>query len=90
MPTTRPRHFVTETDELAEALNAAAQRWPELSHSKNKLIIRLALDGHRAHEQSSHQEAERRLGVIARAGTLLSGMNARAELERMRTADWPE
>lgn len=90
MPTTRPRHFVTETDELAEALQAAAKRWPELSHSKSKLIARLALDGHRAHQQSSVKETERRLEVIARAGTLLSGMNARAELERMRTAEWPQ
>jgi hypothetical protein len=27
VPTTRRRHFVTETDELTEALDEAARRW---------------------------------------------------------------
>jgi hypothetical protein len=31
VPTTRPRHLVTETDDLASALDAAAQRWLGLS-----------------------------------------------------------
>ena len=43
MPTTRPRHLVTETDELAAALNVAAHRWPGLSRSQ--LLVRLALEG---------------------------------------------
>jgi hypothetical protein len=46
MPTTRPRHFVTETDDLAEALDEAARRWPNLSRAQ--LLVRLALEGHRA------------------------------------------
>ncbi len=33
VPTTRPRHVVTETDDLADALDAAARLWPELSRS---------------------------------------------------------
>ena len=41
VPTTRPRHYVTETDELAAALDAAALRWPELTRSQ--LLVRLAI-----------------------------------------------
>lgn len=29
MPTARPRHMLTETDEVADALRDAAHRWPE-------------------------------------------------------------
>ncbi|PSL01643.1 hypothetical protein CLV30_113131 [Haloactinopolyspora alba] len=28
MPTTRPRHFVTETDDLSAVLDAATTPWP--------------------------------------------------------------
>ncbi len=35
VPTTRPRHYVTETDELAAALDAAALRWPDAAHAVN-------------------------------------------------------
>jgi len=33
VPTTRPRILITETDPVARALDAAAQRWPEDSNS---------------------------------------------------------
>ena len=42
VPTTRPRHQVTETDELAAALDEAAVRWPDLS--RGRLITRLAVE----------------------------------------------
>jgi hypothetical protein len=29
MPTARPRHMITETDDITAALDAAARRWPE-------------------------------------------------------------
>jgi hypothetical protein len=34
MPIRRRRHFVTETDDLAEALDEAAHRWPDLSRAQ--------------------------------------------------------
>ena len=33
MPTTRPRHQITETDEIAEAIDAGLREWPDLSRS---------------------------------------------------------
>ncbi len=44
MPTTRPRLMITETDELAEALDAAAVRWPEVG-SRRELLLRLVAQG---------------------------------------------
>lgn len=41
MPTTRPRHMLTETDELALALVDAALVWPELAGDKAALLKRL-------------------------------------------------
>ena len=40
MPTTRPRHPVTETDEVAAVLDAAARRWSGVSRAK---LIQLVL-----------------------------------------------
>ena len=69
MPTTRPRHFVTETDDLAAALDDAASRWPDLSRSQR--LVRLALDGHRAALQSQEDQRHRRLESIrTHSGTL--------------------
>ena len=39
MPTTRPRYQVTETDDLARALDRAAQRWP--GEPRSRLLRRL-------------------------------------------------
>jgi hypothetical protein len=44
MPTTRPRLTITETDELAEALDVAAARWPEVG-SRRELLLRLVEQG---------------------------------------------
>lgn len=87
MPTKRPRHFVTESDELVVALDQAARRWPGLS--RGQLLARLALEGHRLLEGEAAQMIRRRRAAAARAGTILSGTGARAELERMREEEWP-
>lgn len=40
MPTTRPRHSVTETDEITAVLNEAERRWPGVSRSElTRLVI---------------------------------------------------
>ena len=40
MPTTRPRHPVTETHEIAAILDEASRRWPDTPRSR---LIRLIL-----------------------------------------------
>ena len=39
VPTTRRRHSVTETDELTEALDEGAWRWPNLSRPQLLLTL---------------------------------------------------
>ena len=86
MPTTRPRHQVTETDELAAALDDAATRWPELS--RGQLITRLALEGHRAATARQRQQRAGRLAALRQHSGALTGVYPRGHLEGLRE-DWP-
>ncbi|MDE0216735.1 MAG: hypothetical protein OXN79_09195 [bacterium] len=40
MPTTHPRHSVTETEEIARVLDEASRRWPDAPRAK---LIRLIM-----------------------------------------------
>ena len=86
MPTTRPRYLVTETDDLAEALNAAASRWPSLS--RPQLLVKLALEGHRAAEQVNDDRRRRRLEALHRHGGMLTGTYGPGYLQRLHE-EWP-
>ncbi len=87
MPTTRPRHQITETEELAAALDDAAARWPQLS--RGQLITRLALEGHRAGSALKRQRHNDRLDALRRHAGALTGVYPPGYLEELRE-DWPE
>lgn len=86
MPTTRPRHFVTETDDLAAALDAAAIRWPNLS--RGQLLVQLALEGHRAAQEAHEPRRQRRLAALREHSGALTGTYGPHYLERLRE-EWP-
>jgi hypothetical protein len=86
MPTTRPRHFVTETDELAAALDAAALRWPTLSRAQ--LLARLAIEGHHAAQQASDERRQSRLAAVRRNSGVLTGAYGPDYLRELRQ-EWP-
>ncbi|MGI9118999.1 MAG: hypothetical protein ACR2G7_02525 [Acidimicrobiales bacterium] len=86
MPTTRPRHFVTETDDLAAALDAAARRWPNLS--RPQVLVRLALEGDRAARQEHEERRRRRLAAVRRHSGALTGAYGPDYLRKLRQ-DWP-
>ena len=86
MPTTRPRHFVTETNELALALDAAAHRWPELS--RPQLLVRLALEGDHATQQAHEERHERRLAAVRNHCGILTGCYGPDYLQKLRE-EWP-
>lgn len=44
-PTVRPRHPITETDEITQALEAARRAWPELAEKPTALLRQLILAG---------------------------------------------
>ena len=87
MPTTRPRHQITETEELAAALDEAAARWPQLS--RGQLITRLALEGHRAAVVRQCQHHSDRLEALQQHSGALTGVYPPGHLEDLRE-DWPE
>ena len=86
MPTTRTRHFVTETDDLAQALDAAQGRWPGLSRAQ--ILVRLALEGHRAAQRAHDDKRRRRLVALRKHSGLLTGAYGPDYLDRLRE-DWP-
>jgi len=87
MPTARPRYQVTETDDVAHALEAAERRWP--GEPRSRLIVRLITEnGKGVAEVNSEEAARRRAAVEALAGTFpgLSDPSLRDELRN----EWPE
>jgi hypothetical protein len=84
MPTSKPRYTLTDTGELSDMLDAAHQRWPEVTDRK-ALLLQLAAAGSRA---IAAEAGERRAAVADTAG-LLTGVYEPGEMERLRK-DWPE
>lgn len=85
MPTKRHRLLVTETDELAAALDEAARRWPGLS--RPRLLARLAAEGQRAVQDDA--AAQRRVAGVRRSAGTLAGAWPTGARERLRD-EWPE
>jgi hypothetical protein len=84
MPTIRPRHTLTETDELAAALNDAALAWPELRGDRGALLRKLVEAGRNSVRSGGGIRA-----LLAEASGAATGAyprGARAEL----LAEWPE
>ncbi|MGL5929807.1 MAG: hypothetical protein ACRCY8_12805 [Dermatophilaceae bacterium] len=62
MPTSRPRHQVTETPDVARALDVAARRWPR--EPRSRLLLRLVEAGSRAVEEERSAAVQQRLAAI--------------------------
>ena len=88
MPTSRPRHTITETDEVARALDDAAEHWPEQRSARAKLLLELLRAGHRAISAERGREADRRRAGIRRTSGALTGAYPDDYLSRLRD-DWP-
>lgn len=84
VPTARPRHQITETDDIAAALDLAADRWPD--EARSDLMRRLIVAGARALAESP---IERTLEIESALQSLASLTDAYPPgyLERLR-ADW--
>lgn len=79
--------MITETPEVAEALDAASARWPEVG-SRRELLLRLVEQGRNAIEREQANEVERRSAAIRRTSGALTGAYEPGYLERLRD-DWP-
>jgi hypothetical protein len=87
MPTERPRLTITETDEVAAAIDLAAGRWPDTA-SRRELLLRLVEQGRTVIERERDEQAERRRDAIRQTSGALTGVYEPDYLERLRD-DWP-
>jgi len=87
VPTTRPRLTITETDELAATLDAAAARWPEV-RSRRELLLRLVEQGREVLDRERGEAAAHRREAIQRTSGALTGAYEPGYLDRLRD-DWP-
>lgn len=79
--------MVTETAELARALDAAARRWPAERGDRAKLLRRLLDEGYRAILVEHEKTAAARRQAVERTAGALSGVFGEGYLDRLRD-DW--
>lgn len=88
VPTTRHRYVLTETDELAAALQLAAKRWPQDAGSGSKLLLRLIRVGEQAIGHEHEQVRAQRREAVRRTHGQFRGVYGPGYLERLRD-EWP-
>ena len=89
VPTTRPRHSVTETDAIAHALDVAARAWPDLQDDRAALLRRLIERGAETVESAVEQAFADRLEAIRATAGAGTGLYRRDERQLLRE-EWPE
>lgn len=87
MPTTRPRHQITETPAVAHALDLAARRWP--NEPRSKLLLRLIHTGGSTLEEAQDQTIRTRQEAIAASSGKYADAFSDDYLAELRQ-DWPE
>jgi len=88
VPTTRPRHLITESEQVARALDDAARRWPAESGNRAKLLLHLVEEGHRAVVGQQESVLRDRRNAVARTSGALTGVYGEGYLNELRE-DWP-
>jgi hypothetical protein len=89
MPTLRPRYMITETDEIARAIDAAALSWPELAGDRGALLRRLIDAGaEMVGRVDTERIAARRRAIREGAGALTGSFPPNAA--QLLKDEWPE
>lgn len=87
MPTTRPRHQITETPDVAHALDVAARRWPR--EPRSKLLLRLVQAGGTALEEERTEAVRNRLAAVDATSGKYADVFTDDYLAKLRQ-DWSE
>jgi len=88
MPITRRRHLITETEQVARALDDAARRWPEERGNRAKLLLHLLEEGHLAVVRQRENTMRERREAVARTSGALTGAYGEGYLDESREG-WP-
>jgi glutathione S-transferase len=80
---------ITETDQIARALDDAARRWPADRGNRTKLLARLVEEGHHAVLRQREHDAAARRAAVDRTSAALTGAYGHGYLAELR-GDWPE
>lgn len=86
MPTVRHRYQITETDDVARALEAAERRWP--GESRARLILRLITENGEAVAELNNDEAARRLAAVEALAGTFPGLSDPSLRDALRN-EWP-
>jgi hypothetical protein len=86
VPTTRPRYQVTETPEVARALDAASRRWP--GEPRSRLLLRLLAVGRDALEGEDGRRLQRRRRAVEKSSGKYAEAFTEHHLDELR-GDWP-
>lgn len=87
MPTTRPRHQITETPAVAHALDLAARRWP--GEPRSKLLVRLIRAGSHTLEETQGEAVRRRQEAVTASSGKYADTFSDDYLAKLRQ-DWSE
>jgi hypothetical protein len=79
---------ITETEQIVQALDDAARRWPADRGNRARLLTRLVEEGHRAVIRQRERDASARRAAVARTSGALTGAYGEDYLAGLR-ADWP-
>jgi hypothetical protein len=80
---------ITETDQVARALDDAARRWPADRGNRAKLLAHLVEEGHRAVVGQLDRDVSARREAVSRTSGVLTGSYGEGYLSDLRE-DWPE
>ena len=81
--------MITETAEVARALDDAAGCWPDDKHDRRRLLLHLVEEGHRAALEQRDVHVVERRAAVTRTGGALTGLYGADHLAELRQ-DWPE
>jgi hypothetical protein len=81
--------MITETDEIAAAIDAAAVRWPDIADERAELLRRLIIAAPAEEEVRREQAREAKRQAIRDNAGGFEGMWPDGWLEELRS-EWPE
>lgn len=81
--------MVTETDQVARALDDAAERWPEDRENRPRLLLRLLEEGHRSVNGERQRRTDEHREAVTSTSGVLTGVYGPGYLAELR-AEWPE